>query len=332
MLRARLRLTPASPPPRPGSREIFYSENIFMTVDLTIDAESVLHAWSAPLALDAALLLAVLVYARGWFHLRRVFPDIFSPWRPAAFVAGIVSIWIAIGSPLNAFDELSLTVHMIQHLLLMAIAPPLILLSAPALPLLHGLPQWLSRNVVGPFLRWSPAKWLGRAITNPAVAWLSAALTLLIWHVPAIFDLALRSDALHKFEHATFFTAGLIFWWPVVQPWPSIARSPRWSIPLYLFAATLPCDALSGFLVFCDRVVYSSYLSAPRVFQLSPLQDQECAAALMWVCVTIIFLVPAVIVTLQLLSPPKNRSRAETSAPSPGIAAPPLNSRKLEVI
>jgi putative membrane protein len=303
-----------------------------MIVAMTIGAESVLHAWSAPLALDAALLLAVLIYVRGWLHLRTVFPDIFSSWRPAAFLAGIVSIWTAIGSPLDAFDELSLTVHMIQHLLLMAIAPPLILLSAPALPLLHGLPQWLSRSVVGPVLRWSPAKWLGHAITTPTVAWLSAALTLLVWHVPALFELTLRSDSLHKFEHATFFTAGLIFWWPVVQPWPSIARAPRWSIPLYLFAATLPCDALSGFLVFCDRVIYSSYLSAPRVFNLSPLQDQECAAALMWVCVTIIFLVPAVIVTLQLLSPQKHHSRAEGSSPSHHIPAHPLDSQELKII
>jgi putative membrane protein len=124
----------------------------------------------------------------------------------------------------------------------------------------------------------------------------------------------LRLDSLHKFEHATFFAAGLIFWWPVIQPWPSTARGPRWAIPLYLFAATLPCDALSGFLVFCDRVAYSSYLSAPRVFKMSPLQDQECAAALMWVCVTIIFLVPAVIVTMQILSPHRARPSQEPFA------------------
>jgi len=81
---------------------------------------------------------------------------------------------------------------------------------------------------------------------------------------------------------------------------------------LYLFFATLPCDALSGFLVFCDRVVYSSYLSAPRLFGISALQDQECAAALMWTCVTIIFLVPAVIVTLDILSPQKEQLPPES--------------------
>jgi len=100
---------------------------------------------------------------------------------------------------------------------------------------------------------------------------------------------------------------------------------------LYLFGATLPCDALSGFLVFCDRIVYSSYLSAPRLFAWSALEEQQFAAALMWTCVTILFLVPAVIVTIQLLSP----VRAEL--PPSGVelnetAASTLDAPKLEAV
>jgi cytochrome c oxidase assembly factor CtaG len=122
-----------------------------------------------------------------------------------------------------------------------------------------------------------------------------------------VFEAALRNDWLHDLEHACFLGAGLLFWWPVVQPWPSTARWPRWSVPLYLFAATLPCDALSGFLAFCDRVVYVSYNSAPRLLNIPPLEDQQLAASLMWICVTIILLVPAVIVTMQILSPHDSR-------------------------
>jgi cytochrome c oxidase assembly factor CtaG len=299
---------------------------------MTPDAESVLQSWSAPLGLYAVLLLTVFVYARGWLHLRKGFPSAILAWRLAAFLAGIGCVWLAIGSPLAAFDEASLTVHMIQHLLLMSFAPPLILLGAPALPLLHGLPQSLARDVVGRVLRWRPVQWLGSFLTNPALAWLIAALTLLVWHVPAIFDLALRSESVHKFEHATFFTAGLLFWWPVIQPWPSVPRWPRWSIPLYLFAATLPCDALSGFLVFCDRVVYISYLSAPKVMGLSPLADQQCAAALMWVCVTIILLLPAVLITMQILSPQKQFPTREKSVDSSSITGQSLDAPQLKVI
>jgi putative membrane protein len=176
------------------------------------------------------------------------------------------------------------------------------------LPLLRGLPQSLARGVVSPFLRLPLTKRFGHLVSNPAICWLVLALALIGWHIPAVFELALRWDWLHKLEHASFLGAGLLFWWPVVQPWPSTPRWPQWAIPLYLFAATLPCDALSGFLSFCDRVVYPSYISAPTVFGLSPLGDQECAAALMWVAATIIYLVPAVLVTLKILSPRNSHS------------------------
>jgi cytochrome c oxidase assembly factor CtaG len=299
---------------------------------MTADAQDLLQSWSAPLGINLALCLFVLVYARGWFRLRIAFPNLLSIWRLAAFLSGIISIWIAIGSPMEAFDDVSLSVHMVQHLLLMAIAPPLILLGVPVVPLLQGLPRLMTRKSVSPFLRWAPIKWLGRFVTHPAICWLAAAFGLIGWHVPAVFGLALRWDWLHELEHACFLGTGLLFWWPVVQPWPSIARWPRWSIPFYLFCATLPCDVLSAFLTFCDRVVYSSYLSAPRVFGISPLQDQECAAALMWVCVTVIFLVPAVIVTLEILSPQRVYLREETWPGLQRMPGRPLEGSKPEVI
>lgn len=110
------------------------------------NTQAVLETWSAPVGVDAAMCLAALVYARGWFRLHAAFPNLISAWRLAAFSAGIASVWVAIGSPMEAFDDLSLSVHMIQHLLLMAIAPPLILLGAPALPLLRGRTCWPERK------------------------------------------------------------------------------------------------------------------------------------------------------------------------------------------
>lgn len=299
---------------------------------MTTDVQAVLQGWSAPVGLDVALVCTALLYGRGWFRLRSASATLIPPWRLASFLMGIASVWLAIGSPLEAFDELLLTVHMTQHLLLMAIAPPLILLGAPTLPLLQGLSQFLARKVVGPFLRWRVVKWLGHAITNPAICWFAATISLIVWHIPAVFDLALRSDSLHKFEHICFFATGLLFWWPVVQPWPSVARWPRWSIPLYLFCATLPCDVLSGFLAFCDRVVYSAYFSAPRIVGMSPLQDQQCAAAVMWVAVTIIFLIPAIVVTLHILSPQKNHPAQDSFAELNRIVGQPLDPSSVKTV
>jgi putative membrane protein len=298
---------------------------------MTPNAQAILESWSAPIGVNASLCLAALVYTNGWLHLSKKFPDLISAGRIAAFFAGIISLWIAAGSPLDAFDDVSLPVHMVQHLLLMAIAPPFILLGAPALPLLQGIPQSMARGVVGPCLRWGLVKRLARFVSNPAVGWLAAALALIGWHIPAAFELALRSHSWHELEHICFFGTGLLFWWPVVQPWPSTARWPRWSIPLYLFSATLPCDALSGFLAFCDRVVYPSYLSAPQILTTSPLQAQECAAALMWTCVTIIFLVPAVVITIQILSPELANLPAQPWPALNTIAGQPIDASKSEV-
>jgi len=127
-------------------------------------------------------------------------------------------------------------------------------------------------------------------------------LVLVGWHMPAAYALGLRSEFWHEIEHVSFFGAGLLFWWPVISPWPSVWRHSRWFIVPYLFLATLPCDALSAYLAFCDRVVYSWYLTAPRLVNMSALQDQECAGALMWVFVTFAYLVPAVFLTTKLLS------------------------------
>ena len=113
---------------------------------MNADTQTILQSWSNPVGVDLALCVTAVIYARGWFRLRSAFPDLISLWRLAAFLGGIVSVWIAIGSPLNAFDDALLTVHMLQHLLLMSIAPPLILLGAPQLPLLHGLPQFFARE------------------------------------------------------------------------------------------------------------------------------------------------------------------------------------------
>jgi putative membrane protein len=299
---------------------------------MNADVRAILQSWSSPIGVDLALCVAALIYARGWFRLRSAFPNLISLWRLAAFFTGIFLVWVAIGSPLSAIDDLSLTIHMIQHLLLMSVAPPLILLGAPQLPLLRGLPQPIAHDIVGPILRNSLVKRLGDIVANPALCWLAATLALVGWHDPAIFELALRWNGLHEVEHASFLAAGLLFWWPVIQPWPSVGRWPRWSIPLYLFAATLPCDALSAFLAFCNRVVYSPYVTAPRLFAWSPLDDQQCAAALMWVSVTIILLVPAVIVTMQILAPQSTRLAQEHFAALGGMASHKLESSTHEVV
>jgi len=140
-------------------------------------------------------------------------------------------------------------------------------------------------------------------LTHPISCWLAATVTLIGWHSPAAFEFALRLDFWHEIEHACFFATSILFWWPVMQPWPSVARWPRWSIPLYLFIGMMANDALSAFLAFCDRVLYPSYAPGSPLFTISPLDDQALAGALMWVFGSFVYLIPAVVITLQMLSP-----------------------------
>jgi len=281
---------------------------------MTPHIQATLQSWSPSVPLLVATLLAAFLYLRGWLHLRSASVNVIPVWRAASFLLGMFLVWVAIGSPLAAFDEQLLTVHMLQHLLLMTIAPALILVGAPMMPLLHGLPRRFVQSVLTPVSRWSGVQLVGRFLSQPALCWIAATAALVGWHIPAAFTLGLQSESWHMIEHTCFLGAGFLFWWPVVQPWPSIPVWSRWSILLYLFLATLPCDILSGFLVFSDRVVYSAYFSAPRSFGLSVLEDQQCAGALMWTSVTIVYLVPAAILTVRLLGV-QNTSAAE-SAPS----------------
>ena len=279
------------------------------------------HASFESFWLSAALIVLALIYVRGWVHIRRFFPERIEGWRLSSFFVGLFVIWFAVASPLGGFDHELLTAHMLQHLLLMTVAAPLIWLGAPFKPLQGGLPQQFAQAVLGMLFHWAPIKRLGKALTHPAACWFAAAGTLVAWHIPPVFMFGMRSEMWHGIEQVSFLVSGLLFWWPVVQPWPAVSRLPDWSILLYLFFATLPCDILSGFLVFCDRVVYPAYCSSSQPFGLSPLQDQQCAASLMWTCVTVVYLIAGTVVAARLLSP--GRSGDNWILDSPSSTAPP---------
>jgi cytochrome c oxidase assembly factor CtaG len=189
---------------------------------------------------------------------------------------------------------------MVQHLLLMSVAPFLILLGRPKVPLLYGLPVGLVRNVIGPVSRTRLARYLSSLWGRPVFCWTVSIGVLLLWHVPFVFNAALKFEPLHMAELGSFLVAGFLFWSPLF-PARSSHESARWSLVLYLFLATLPCDILSGFLVFCDRVVYSVYLTRQHFSNWSVLDDQQCAGALMWTSITILYLVPAAALTIRLL-------------------------------
>jgi cytochrome c oxidase assembly factor CtaG len=266
-------------------------------------AQAALASWSFPPVVTALNLLTALLYIRGWSELRRVMPGRFTTWRLACFLSGIATLEIALASPIDTFDPFLLTDHMLQHMLLMVVVPPLVLLGDPLIPLLRGLPRSIARNVLGPFLSWRTLGRLGSLLVDPPVALLLLSLAMLGWHLPAAYELALRSPGWHEVEHACFLVASLLFWWPVIQPWPSRPQWPAWTVPVYLLLGDFVNSALSAFLAFSERVLYPWYLAVPRLGGISAQNDQVAAGALMWVIGSFAFLIPAAIITMKLLSP-----------------------------
>ncbi|MGA8656277.1 MAG: cytochrome c oxidase assembly protein [Chthoniobacterales bacterium] len=288
-------------------------------------SDAVLGSWSIRLEPTVGLLLTAFFYWRGWLKLHRQVPHRFTPWRLVSFTFGLMVLFVAISSPLDAFAGLLLEVHMIQHLLLTMVAPPLMLLGFPYLPILSGLPRRVTREALAPFLTWPPFKRFCRWLTNPAVCWSSFVAISLGWHLPVFYELTLRSSGWHTFEHICFLAAGLLFWWPIVQPWPSHRRWPRWAMIPYLLLADLQNTALSAFFSFSDRVLYPTYEKVPQMGNLTPLADQNIAGAIMWIVGAVAYLIPAGVITMEFLSPPRRRMAKQIARSR--MAATQANSR-----
>ncbi len=264
--------------------------------------------WDVPWAVTAALAVTAAIYVRGWLQIRRTRAWLFPLWRLIAFLGGMLAIFVAVASPLDTFSETLLFMHMAQHFVLMSIAPPLIVLGAPVVPMLRGLPRGVIRGLRPLFLTGVIGR-VGSFLTQPKVAWLAMNAAYVGWHIPKAYEFALASENWHNFEHACFFFTSLMFWWPVIAPWPWRQRGSRWLLLPYLLLADLVNTGLSAFLCFSGRLLYPSYGAVPRLFGLSALNDQVAAGAFMWVMGSTVFLIPAMGITMVLLSPRRGRVR-----------------------
>lgn len=277
-------------------------------------AEAAFASWRIEPGVLAGLVISAIIYTRGWIRLQSQAPRRFPTWRLMSFLGGLATLAFALFSPLDAFANFLLSVHMVQHMLLIMVAPPLLLLGYPFLPMLLGLPRRLVTEAIGPFLIWKPLKKLGHFVTNPIFALVVFCLSNVLWHLPPLYELALRSTPWHRVEHMFFLGTATLFWWHVIAPWPSHSRWPRWTVPFYLLLADFQNTALSAFFSFDDRVIYPTYAAAPRISDLTALQDQAAAGPIMWVPGSLFFLVPAAAVAIQYLSP---KRRGENLLPEP---------------
>lgn len=231
-------------------------------------------AYRPPLSVVAGLVGLELVYVL----CVGVYRDRIATARPVplakriAFSSGVLVMLLALATPLDTIGDTYLfTAHMIQHLLLTLVAAPL---------LLAGTPGWLFRLVLDAtrltgFVRWA---------RHPLVAYFGFNIVFALAHVPALYELTLSNEPLHALEHLVFLGTAMLMWMPVLSPVPEISPPyPPLAQVLYLFLQTVPASLLGALLAATGSAYYATYVQAPRIVALSPLEDQQLGGLLMWV-------------------------------------------------
>jgi cytochrome c oxidase assembly factor CtaG len=244
----------------------------------------------------------------------------------AAFYAGLLSIAIALDSPLEPAADLLFSAHMAQHVLLLSVAPALIVVAAPWPRLWWPLPLGQRRATAKAFVRprSRSLETLVRLLGRPLVAWLVFTANMLIWHLPALYDATIRSVALHDLEHLLFFSSGLLFWTHAIDSRPLRARLGVVVRSAYLIGAMLVGWVLSLVLAFATSPLYPAYAGlAHRPGGLSALGDQQIAAGVMWVPGSLAYTVAVIALFYRGLAPePSRRSIARLPIDAGGVTGP----------
>ena len=189
----------------------------------------------------------------------------------ASFGAALVVLFLALNGPLhNLSDTYLFSAHMAQHLLLTLVFPPLLLYGTPA-------------HVVRPLLRPRWVMAVARVATRPLAAGIIFTAPIVIWHTPALYQAALRHHNLHILQHLVFLTTAVLMWWPVLSPVPELPRAQHLIQMLYLFLLSIPMAIVSVYIAYADTVLYPLYASAPRVWGISPMNDQMIGGLIMWI-------------------------------------------------
>jgi putative membrane protein len=209
-----------------------------------------------------------------------------TPGQVACFAAAVAALGVALLGPLAEWAErVALSAHMLQHMVLTLVVPPLWLAGTPA-------------GLLRPLLRVPGGRATGRVLTHPAVAFGVAAAVLVAWHRPAFFEAAARDEATHVLFHLTLIGSGLCAWWPVAGP---LREWPRPSPPaqlLYLFLSTIPMAAVAAPITLAEEPLYPFYAAASVAagWPLSPRLDQELAGVLMWTVGPLAYLIAGTVV------------------------------------
>jgi putative membrane protein len=191
--------------------------------------------------------------------------------QKAMFAAGLLTMFFALNGPLHDLsDEYLFSAHMVQHLVLVFVVAPLLVAGTPG-PMLRPPLAW--RGVL-PVARW---------LTRPVTCYLLFNVVFAAWHLPPLYNLAMAEHPVHIVEHVMFLVTAVLMWWPILSPLPELPRLPYPGQMLYCFLMSIPMSIVAVYVSLADHVLYPAYAAAPRIWALSPLEDQQLGGLIMWI-------------------------------------------------
>jgi putative membrane protein len=227
--------------------------------------------------IGGALFLFVYFMGIGPWRMKYNWGKVPPLWQPTCFVAGVLILLLVLNGPLHDLgDNYLFSAHMVQHLMLTLVMPPL---------LLAGTPAWLLRALIRNTVGFGVA----RALTHPLIAFGLYNLVLVAWHFPMFYNWALQDHNVHIVQHMMFMVTATMMWTPVADPLPELRRMHGPVRMLYLFIASVPMAVLSALITLSENVLYGWYSDAPRVFNLNALDDQQLGGVIMWVPGALVF-------------------------------------------
>lgn len=237
--------------------------------------------WQPSIIIGTACMLGLYIYLVGPLREKKKLGPPVKTSQAILFFAGVYCVFFALVSPIDELgDSYLFSAHMVQHLILTLIAPPLMIV---------GIPAWLLQ----PLLKKRMIFQIGKFLTYPAVAFVLFNVNFWLWHAPALYDATLYDETLHILEHMSYIVLGIIYWWPVFSPlsegWPRLSMVGQL---FYIFLGGMPTVLLGAGLTFVDPL-YEPYIHAVRIWGLSPATDQQLGGLLMWIPANIAYIIVA---------------------------------------
>ena len=300
-------------------------------MDPTLSVLLLSWAWRPEIMLSLGLAATVHLTGR-WRLKQRGSSQVATPWRSVAYLGGLAVLWVALMSPIDVLSGQFFFMHMVQHLLLVMIAPPLLLIADPMPIMLWGLPSGLRREV-GRLLRPEATfRRVVRGLTAPGLVWLYFVAALVGWHDPDAYNATLVNDWIHDLEHLTFFGTAMLFWWHVIGSAPHIHKRLSRGVRIGYVLSVVPANALTGIAIsFASQPIYTYYTTVPRLGSMTVLQDQMLAGVIMWIPGSMMYIIAALILVAQAIRAEEEKGPLPetTWATEQAMIAPGFEERKI---